>query len=125
MKPNKRQPKDTANVEPSTKVEVRYSLNEKALFLAGLAPEDVKLYRQGAATKGNGKDWRATGVDRKNTRAGALAVVYSVCGAKFTEDQAIAALRKAKDNDGLNLGTGSPKSYVKAFIANGYFAKAI
>lgn len=95
-----------------------YVLGEKAAAL--VAAEQVKATLQ-APTKGLGREWRAPGYTAANTRVGALAAVLAYAGERFTAEQAQQALIKAK-TEGLNLGTGSPRSYVVAFVKNGYFA---
>lgn len=95
-----------------------YSLNDKAL---ALATAEIAGNTLQTPEKGLGRAWRQAGYTASNTRVGALATVLAACGESFTAEQAQAALTAAK-KDGLNLGTGTPRSYVAAFIKNGYFA---
>jgi len=98
----------------------RYNLNGPARKLAdeghNAAPTLQKL----------GKDtdpaWRSHGYKATNTRAIALAVILQDLGTGFTASEAQACLAKYHKAGALNLGSGTPASYVKAFVKNGYFA---
>lgn len=96
-----------------------YTLNAKAAALAAAGANAGKTLQ--APAKGLGLQWRAAGYTAPNTRALALAVVAAL-GGTFTLAQAQAALQAAKAAGTLNLGSGTPGSYCKAFVANGYFA---
>lgn len=96
-----------------------YALNAKAAALAAAGGNAGKTLQ--APSKGLGLGWRAAGYTAPNTRAMALAVVAAL-GETFTVAQAQAALQAAKAAGTLNLGSGTPGSYCKAFVANGYFA---
>ncbi len=96
-----------------------YTLNAKAAALAAAGAAAGKTLQ--APAKGLGLAWRAAGYTAPNTRALALAVVAAL-GTQFTLAQAQAALQAAKAAGTLNLGSGTPGSYCKAFVANGYFA---
>jgi hypothetical protein len=105
-------------VEVSTPV--LFTLNDKARAMAELEIGGPTLQTPG---KGLGKGWRLAGYTQPNTRVAALAAILATCGDKFTAPDAEAALASAK-KEGLNLGTGSPRSYVVAFIKNGYLTQA-
>jgi hypothetical protein len=109
-----------AKQKASTPEVVLFTLNDKAMALASAEIGTPTLQ---TPDKGLGKAWRAAGFTRPNTRVAALATVLQECGEEFSAAEAEAALRAAKA-DGLNLGTGSPRSYVVAFIKNGYFEQA-
>jgi len=109
-----------AKQKASTPEVVRFTLNEKAMTLAS---QEIGAATLQTPDKGLGKAWRTAGFTRPNTRVAALATVLATCGEEFSAADAEAALRAAKA-DGLNLGTGSPRSYVVAFIKNGYFEQA-
>lgn len=99
-----------------------YTLNEKALELASSV--EAPGFTLQTPDKGLGKAWRAAGHKAPNTRVYALATILANCGETFTQEQAEAALKAARDAKVLNLGTGSPRSYAVAFVKNGYFAQA-
>ena len=61
-----------------------------------------------------GRDWRVPGTTRPNTRAAALDELK--LQGSFTFEEGMAVLK------GLPLGSGTPRSYLKAFIASGYVA---
>lgn len=96
-----------------------YTLNAKAAALATAGATAGKTLQ--APSKGLGLQWRASGYTAPNTRALALGVVAAL-GTQFTLAQAQAALQASKAAGTLNLGSGTPGSYCKAFVANGYFA---
>ncbi len=91
-----------------------------------LNPAAALLAAQGAAarltlqspTKGLGQQWRAPNYQAPNLRAIALANI-SALGATFTELQAQGALK------GTALGSGTPRSFVVAFIKNGYLMPVV
>ena len=96
-------------------------LNEKAQALAASAEARQVGTTLQAPTKGLGLAWRAAGYMAPNTRAYALAAIKAAYPTGCTVAQAVGALQAAK-TAGLNLGSGTPNSYVKAFVANGYLA---
>ena len=97
----------------------RYTLSAKAQALATATTPGNTLQRP---APGLGMAWRTAGHTAPNTRAGALAVVLAASnGQPFTQAQAQQWLQAAKAS-GLNLGSGTPGSYAKAFVGNGYFA---
>lgn len=96
-----------------------YTLSAKAQALATAQQVGNTLQRP---APGLGMAWRTAGHTAPNTRAGALAVVLAASkGEAFTQAQAQQWLQEAKAA-GLNLGSGTPGSYAKAFVGNGYFA---
>lgn len=111
-------PTPTATIAPTPSV--AYTLNAKAAALAAAGAAAGNTLQRPAV--GLGMAWRSAGHKAPNTRALALGALVTACGTKFTAAEAIAALGEAK-KAGLNLGAGSPLSYVKAFIANGYFTE--
>lgn len=104
---------------PSTQAPV-YTLNPAALALAAQGSNGNPTLQ--APSKGLGKGWRAPNYRAPNTRAAACAAIQAACGATFTALQAQGALAAARTAGTLNLGTGTPASYCKAFVKNGYFA---
>ena len=97
-----------------------YTLSAKAQALATATSVGNTLQ---TPAKGLGMGWRTAGHTAPNTRAGALATIHAASnGQPFTQAQAVAWLQAAKAA-GLNLGSGTPGSYAKAFVANGYFAQ--
>ena len=94
-----------------------YTLNAAAQTLAGMETANATLQ---APTKGLGVGWRQAGYTAPNTRAGALACVACL-PQPFTFAAAKAALQAAVKGGTLKLGSGTPQSYCKAFVANGYF----
>ena len=95
------------------------NLNAKAVELAKLGGEAAHTLQ--APSKGLGLAWRAAGHKAPNTRASALAAIQAAYPNGCTIEEAVSALQAAKLG-GLNLGSGTPRSYVKAFVANGYLA---
>lgn len=94
-----------------------YTLNDKALALSAIVAPMATLQ---TPDKALGRAWRSAAYTQPNTRVAALATILAV--APCTAEQAQAALAAGK-LAGLNLGTGTPRSYVKAFIKNGYMTK--
>jgi hypothetical protein len=106
--------------EVAVSAPVLFTLNDKARAMAELEIGGPTLQ---TPEKGLGKAWRQAGFTRPNTRVAALAAILATCGDEFTAPAAESALAAAK-KEGLNLGTGSPRSYVVAFIKNGYLTQA-
>lgn len=79
---------------------------------------------QAGAKTGLGKGWRAAAVAKGNSRGVALAAIADAmaqAGAQsLTADQVLAALATVK----AHLGSGSPRSYFRAFVASGYLVAA-
>lgn len=97
-----------------------YTLSAQAIALANQGTAAAPTLQ--ALPTQRGQAWRAAGHKAPNTRAAALAAVMAL-PQPFTFAAAKAALAAAQQA-GLNLGTGSPNSYARAFVANGYFAPA-
>lgn len=98
-----------------------YTLAAPALAIA--AQPVGATTTQGALPAHNGVTWRITSAKlAPNTRVGALQVLAAAV--PCTAPAAIAALATAKAQ-GLSLGTGTPASYVKAFVKNGYLTPTI
>ena len=93
-----------------------FTLNTKAQELAASAKASQAALTLQAPAKGLGMGWRNAKHTAPNTRAHALAVLPE----QFTLEQAVALLDAAR-KEGLNLGSGTPRSYCKAFVVNGYF----
>lgn len=87
-----------------------YTVSEKAQIVA----DRVTLQRP---APGMGKAWRAAGYKAPSLRHQAIAAIATATkGKPFTTEQAMAALKD------VALGSGTPNSFVKAFIACGYLA---
>jgi hypothetical protein len=109
--------KKQAVIAEATTATPVYTLNEKAAAMAALV---VGMPTLQTPAKGLGRAWRTAGYQAPNTRVAALAAILAECNDVFTAETAQAVLTEAKAN-GLNLGTGTPRSYVAAFVKNGYF----
>ena len=97
-----------------------YSLNEKAQLLAAQGANAGPTLQRSAP--GFGGAWRANGKTAPNTRAQALAAIAAL-EPGFTAEAAQKAL--AEMHKAGILGSGTPRSYVAAFIKNGYFVLAV
>jgi hypothetical protein len=95
-----------------------YGLNAKAAALAAAGTAAGNTLQRPAP--GLGMAWRQPKHTAPNTRAVALATLVQAHGATFSHTQALATLATIKPV----LGAGSPASYIKAFIKNGYFVPA-
>lgn len=107
-----------AAAQPSTAP--RYALNAPARALADQGHEAAPTLQK--LGKDTDPAWRTHGYKATNTRAIALAVILQELGQGFTAGEAQAVLSKHHKAGHLNLGSGTPASYVKAFVKNGYFA---
>ena len=88
-----------------------YTITEKAQIVA----DRVTLQR---SAPGMGKAWRTAGYKAPSLRHQAIAAIATATkGKPFTAEQAMDALA------GVALGSGTPNSFVKAFIACGYLAQ--
>jgi hypothetical protein len=87
--------------------------------LGGKAAQDRATLQAGGKT-GQGKGWRAVATAKPNSRLTALAALANL-GDTFTEKDALAALAEIKQH----LGSGTPRSYYKAFLASGYIMGAM
>jgi len=76
-----------------------------------------------APSKGLGQAWRQAGYKAPNTRAIALNALQAHYPSGFTFAQAVACLQVGVKAGAINLGSGTPNSYCKAFVANGYFTE--
>lgn len=95
----------------TTTTATTYTISEKAQIVA----DRVTLQRP---APGMGKAWRAAGYKAPSLRHQAIAAIATATkGKPFTAEQAMAALA------GVALGSGTPNSFVKAFIACGYLAQ--
>lgn len=94
----------------ATTTTTTYTISAKAQVVA----DRVTLQRP---APGLGKAWRAAGYKAPSLRHQAIAAIATAAnGQPFTAEQAMAALK------GVALGSGTPNSFVKAFIACGYLA---
>jgi hypothetical protein len=100
-----------------------YTLNSKALELAALGANAGPTLQ--APTKGLGQAWRQAGYKAPNTRAVALAALVAHYPSGFTFAQAVGVLQAGVKAGAINLGSGTPNSYCKAFEANGYFTELV
>jgi hypothetical protein len=100
-----------------------YTLNAKALELAALGANAGPTLQ--APSKGLGQAWRAQGYKAPNTRAIALSALAQHYPNGFTFAQAVACLQVGVKAGAINLGSGTPNSYCKAFVANGYFTELV
>ena len=99
---------------PETTSVPTYELDEKAVKIAETVDSPRATLQRSAV--GFGRAWRQHGVAKPNTRALALSAIWQV--APCTAEEAAAALRPLAEQ-GI-LGSGTPRSYVVAFIKNGY-----
>lgn len=95
-----------------------YSITTKA---QAIAPH---LTLQRGCTVPVGVHWRANGHKATNTRLLVIEALYEIAGedGEFTHAQAMAALKPLKD--GAFLGSGTPASYLRAFVKSGYLEVA-
>jgi len=99
-----------------------YTLSSVAATLAAAGNQATATLQAPSRQHGLGTAWRTAGHKAPNTRAIALATVLAAAGGKpFNVSQALVALGTIK----AQLGSGTPNSYCKAFIANGYFAPVV
>lgn len=102
-----------------------YTLNPHAQVLAQQGATNQAATTLQRSAPGHGMAWRATGKRAPNTRAHALATVAAGANGKpFSALQAQGWLQAAVKAGTLHLGSGTPASYVKAFIKNTYFTPA-
>jgi len=100
----------------------RYSLNGPAMQLASQGHNAGATLQKSGDPKLSDPNWRSNGHKATNTRAIALATIVQELGSGFAAAEAQACLAKWHKAGALHLGSGTPASYVKAFIKNGYFA---
>lgn len=88
-----------------------YTIGAKAQVIA------PHLTLQRGCTTTVGAQWRSNGHKALNTRHIAIGVLAQL-GSTFTHAQALAALAPLKAN--ATLGSGTPASYIRAFVKCGY-----
>lgn len=68
--------------------------------------------------KGLGAEWRKAGHKAPSVRHNAIAALAAVANSHgiIAESDALQALKS------VSLGTGTPRSFIRAFVANGYLA---
>lgn len=100
----------TTNPAPSTDM---YALSDKTA-------RAMDTLQAGAKT-GQGRQWRTVATPKTNTRATALDAISNAASEDgvISESEVLAALAQVKEH----LGSGSPRSYFRAFIASGYLTK--
>lgn len=115
---------EVTKTEVETSGAPTYRMNEKAQALAAQGANAGPTLQRSAP--GFGVAWRANGKTAPNTRAQALAAIGALGSspevARFTAEEAQKAL--AEMHKAGILGSGTPRSYVAAFIKNGYFVPA-
>lgn len=94
---------------------VVYTITAKAKVIA------PHLTLQRGCTVPVGAQWRSNGHKATNTRAIVIEVLAGL-GTTFTHAQAVAALAPLKAQ--ALLGSGTPASYLRAFVKSGYLAQA-
>lgn len=99
---------------PSTKRSTLYTIAPKAKIVAN------HLTLQRGCTVPVGAHWRSHGHKAPNTRHVALSALAEL-GSAFTLEDAAKALKPLKDQ--ALLGSGTPASYLKAFIKSGYLVE--
>jgi hypothetical protein len=97
-----------------------YTLSANASALAAQGGDAANTLQRSAP--GFGAAWRAHGAQRPNTRAQALAAIGAL-KAPFTAQDARSAL-VSLHKKGI-LGSGTPRSYVVAFVKNGYLVPVV
>ncbi len=102
-----------AAAAPATNSTVMYSITAKAVVIA------PHLTLQRGCTVPVGAQWRNNGHKATNTRALAIQALAAL-GSSFTHAQAVAALLPLKQQ--ALLGSGTPASYLRAFVKSGYLA---
>jgi hypothetical protein len=96
-----------------------YVLGDKATAIVAAAPRvTAQRLAQVTTPKVAGHWAKVNGTSGSNTRAAALAAIAAV--APCSAESAAAALKAS----GVHLGSGTPRSYVVAFIKNGYLVVA-
>ena len=96
---------------------IEYKLSERALAVL-VAP--VQQTKQRAIPTQNGTiEWRSASVLRPNTRYAVLGVLRNKGDATLT------ALVSAVKVSGVPLNSGTPTSYIRAFVNNGYLVPIV
>lgn len=104
-----------APAAPATGKAVMYSITAKAMVIT------PRLTPQRGCTVSVGAQWRNNGHKATNTRAIVMETLYEL-GDTFTHDAALTALAPLKK--AAILGSGTPASYLRAFVKSGYLAQA-
>lgn len=96
--------------------------------IARVAPSDgysvgkqakARTTLQAGAKNGLGSGWRAVATAKRNTREVALEAILAIGEAPYTEAEILKALAEVKEH----LGSGTPRSYFRAFVASGYLVE--
>lgn len=90
--------------------------NAPLFALGAKAPRQGNTPQLGGVKSGLGHGWVAAAKPMPNSRAAAVACLQGL-GDTFTQAAALAALAALPKG---TLGSGSPRSYWAAFVANGY-----
>lgn len=90
--------------------------NAPLYALGAKAPRQGNTPQLGGVKSGLGHGWVAAAKPAPNSRAAAIACLQAL-GDSFTQAEALAALAALPKG---TLGSGSPRSYWSAFMANGY-----
>lgn len=98
---------------PATASSTMYTITAKAKLIA------PHLTLQRGCTVPVGAQWRNNGHKATNTRAIVIETLAEL-GGTFTHDDAVKALKPLKD--AALLGSGTPASYLRAFVKSGYLA---
>lgn len=101
------------NVAQATTGNGRSAASE-AYILAKAATTRTTI--QAGAKTGLGRNWRAAGAPKLNSRVTALAAIAELGDGPHTEMDIMKALAGVKEH----LGSGTPRSYFRAFVASGY-----
>lgn len=104
-------PAAPAPAAPAATSATMYTITAKAKVIA------PHLTLQRGCTVAIGPNWRAGQHKATNTRAVVIETLAEL-GVTFTRDQALAALKPLKD--AAILGSGTPASYLAAFVKAGY-----
>lgn len=105
--------KEPVEAATATASGTMYSITPKAKLIA------PHLTLQRGCTVPVGAQWRNNGHKAPNTRAIVIETLAEL-GGTFTHDAAVAALKPLKD--AALLGSGTPASYLRAFVKSGYLA---
>lgn len=100
---------------PASTAATMYSITAKAKLIA------PHLTLQRGCTVPVGANWRNNGHKSTNTRAIVIETLAKL-GGTFTYEQAVEALKPLKEQ--AFLGSGTPASYLRAFVKSGYLAQA-
>lgn len=99
-------------------VGIAYTLNPATVAKYSALPAPMPTLQYTQPKHGLGMAWRQPQHKAPNTRHGVIMALVAAFGAKpFSLLQAQQAIKAA----GCPLNSGTPASYCKAFVANGYF----